>query len=71
MTLAQLKELNYRGQGQIQPGDQLWKAHLSNQAHKIAEELEREGGVKKELPEMEIARWKYEALKRWEGRQGG
>ena len=39
LTLAQLKELNYQGQGQIQQGDQLWQAHLTNQAHNITQQL--------------------------------
>ena len=65
LTLAQLKQLNYQGQGQIQPGDQLWQAHLANQAHNIVEELEKEGAVKKQLPEIKLAKWKYDVLKRF------
>ena len=41
LTISELKRLNYQGQGQVQPGDELWKGHMANCAREVVDELER------------------------------
>jgi nicotinamidase-related amidase len=68
MTIEQLKNANFGGQGQIRPKAPLWDEHIVERGHTILDALEQHPKTQEFCPELTISKTQYDILQRYHKR---
>ena len=65
LTIEQLKNINFKGQGQIQQSGPLWSNHLTERGHALLDDLEHTPHHQQTCPEITISKLHYNILQRY------
>ena len=69
LTIEQFKNMNFQGQGQIQPGTTLWRDHVAQRGESILDALEHHPSQQMPPPEITITKTQYDILQRYHKRE--